>query len=202
MINFRFSKVVYQQLFPFCYFKKGIIALLFPLFFFSCTNKTSEIEKYKGSNTPDQTVKNARIIQSSNGIVQVEVTAPLVLSYEGARRRTEYPKGVFLRFLNPDKTLKATLSAKYAVSNDEKKMMEAQNNVVIIDYRTGDTIYTEKLTWDQQQEKIYTNNLIKCVGRKAITYGDGFESDDRMDYPRIKNQRGTIEWEELDENQQ
>ena len=68
--------------------------------------------------------------------------------------------------------------------------------MVVIDYRTGDTSYLETITWNSAQHRIYSDNPVKSVNGKRVTYGDGFESDDEFTMPYIKGQRGTMTIEE------
>ena len=83
---------------------------------------------------PVQMVKDSKIIQSKKGEVQLKLTTSTINVYDGEEPKTEYPDGVFIEFFNADKKVSITLSAKYAVSYDSKNIMEARNNVVIIDW--------------------------------------------------------------------
>ena len=74
--------------------------------------------------------------------------------------------------------------------------MEARNNVVVIDYNSGDTTYMESIVWDKNEKRIYSDKPIKSVNGGRITYGDGFESDESFKNPQILRQRGTLEWNE------
>ena len=135
-------------------------------------------------------------MQSKNGNIQFKLTAPTIKKYDGETPKTEYPDGVFVEFYGSDKAVSASLSAKYAVSFDTKNIMEARNNVVIIDYASGDTTYMESVVWDKNEKKMYSNQPIKSVNGTRITYGDGFESDEKFKNPQIFGQRGVLELKE------
>ncbi len=166
----------------------------------SCVNDINQVKSLERPSSPDETFKEVKMIRSVEGVVEIEMITPLVNRYEGANARIEYPKGIFIKFFNTDKSLKSTLSAKYAINNISAKTMEARNNIIIIDYKSGDTIYTEQIIWDQDAKKIYSNKMLKRVGSTKITYGDGFEANELMDSIIIKNSRGTFEWKERNKN--
>ena len=142
---------------------------------------------------PVQIVNNSEIIQSKKGKIQLKLTTSTINVYDGEELKTEYPNGVFIEFFNTDREVTTTLSSKYAVSYDSKNIMEARNNVIIIDYDSGDTTYMESLIWDRKEKKIYSNRPLKSVNGSRITYGDGFESDESFKNPQIFRQRGALE---------
>ena len=155
-----------------------------------------EIQLFDQSNMPVQMVKDSEIIQSKKGNVQLKLISPTINVYDGEEPITEYPDGIYIEFFNKNKEVSTSLSAKYAVSYDSKKIMEARNNVIIIDYDSGDTTYMESLIWDKKEKKIYSDKPLKSVNGSRITYGDGFESDESFKNPQILRQRGTLEWKE------
>ena len=75
-------------------------------------------------------------------------------------------------------------------------MVEARNNVVSVDFRSGDTSYLNSIVWNSSEHRIYSDDTIKSVNGQRVTYGDGFESDDNFNEPRILHQRGTITFDD------
>lgn len=174
------------------------------VFLVSCSNDMDKIKFFDKKEMPYQTVKNAEILQSKNGRVQMQLTAPSIRKYTGNNARTEYPEGIFIRFFDATMHVKSSLSSKYAIDWERKNIMQARNNVVIIDYQSGDTTYMETLVWNKNIKKIFTNNPLMSVNGSRVTYGDGFESDDAFENPHIIHQRGTLEWndDEFPENEE
>jgi LPS export ABC transporter protein LptC len=173
-----------------------ISVIVFSLSLSGCTNKMKDVHRFDPLNSPMQVIKDSEIIQSKTGNVQLFLKAPIMNIYDGEDARTEYPEGVFIKFFAEDGSLSTTLSSKYAISYDAKKIMEARNNVIIIDYASGDTTYMESVVWDKNTKKIYSDDPIKSVNGSRITYGDGFESDESFKNPQIYRQRGTLQWNE------
>jgi LPS export ABC transporter protein LptC len=173
----------------------GVVSLLL-LLASACSNDMDTIRFFERKEMPLQTLSGAEILRSKSGDVQVRLTAPEINRYDGDNARTEYPKGVRVDFFDANKRVKSTLSAKYAIDSDRKNQIIARNNVVIIDYQTGDTTYMETLVWDRNEKRIFSNNPLMSVNGQRVTYGDGFVSDEKLENPRILRQRGTIEFDE------
>lgn len=193
MNNYSLKK---ERKFFFQLLKKGIFSLFFILFFFSCKNDLEKIYELESENLPDVIIKEPTILRSVSGVVDVKIEAPLVKQFMSDPTITEFPEGVLLFFYDGNRNIESTLSAKYAISNDDEKTMEARNNVIIIDYEKRDTTYTEQIIWDQNIHKIYSKKPVKRVNGDEVTYGDGFEMDEKTKIPTITNPRGVMEWEE------
>lgn len=174
--------------------------LLFPLssFFFalSCSGDIKDIQKFDQQNLPDQEIKDAHIWRSEHGKLQVELNAPRIIQFRNPETRTIYPDGVSLRFYNEQRQVTTTIRADKATSYDDKNILTAKDNVVVIDYANGDTVYLEDIVWKSNEDIIYSNNPIKAVNGNRVTYGDGFISDENLTNLRITRQRGIIEFED------
>ena len=161
-----------------------------------CRNDMEKVRFFDKKELPQQSLDSVHALRSENGHVQMSLTAPQVLVYEKPEKKTVYPKGVVMNLFDNAKTPLADISAGYAVSLDEKKIIEVRDNVVIVDHRSGDTSYLESLVWNSADHRIFSNDPVKSVNGQRVTYGDGFESDDSFEQPLILRQRGTIEVED------
>ena len=166
----------------------------FSILFVSCSGDMKDIERFERQNPPDQEIKDAHIRRSEQGRLQVKIDAPLITRYTTPSAYTVYPRGVDLRFYDEQKHLKTTIHANRAVSYDDRNIMKASDNVVVIDYTNGDTIYMEDLIWRDDEDIIFSNHPVRAVNGKRITYGDGFSSDEQLGNLRITRQRGMIEF--------
>ncbi len=151
---------------------------------------------FENKDLPNQIIDSAHIVRSSEAKLQMIMDAPRVESYEKPDHRTVYPQGFVLHFYDEARHPRMMIRAKYGIQIDDKQLMEARDNVVIIDYQTGDTSYLDHLVWDQMSERIYSNSPIRSVNGLRVTLGDGFESDDQFLNPQILHQRGTVLIEE------
>jgi LPS export ABC transporter protein LptC len=158
----------------------------------SCVNDIEKVNFFNRQHLPAQEVKDANIIRSVSGELQVSVKAPVIDIYQKPENKTVYPKGVQLYFYNADRTKKAYMRADYGISYDDQNLMMARDNVVIIDYRTGDTSYLDDLIWNSNERRIYSNNPVRSVNGQRVTLGDGFVSDENFENPQVLHQRGTV----------
>jgi len=120
------------------------------------------------------------------------MTSPQSDLYQGEQSYTKFPKGLRVIFYNENKKEKMKLSANYAINYEDKKIMEVKNNVIIIDYKKGDTIYTESLLWDQNRKTLSSNVFVKRVNKDGILYGDGFDADESFNNYTLRRPRGSI----------
>ena len=159
----------------------------------SCQN---DIEKIKSltdfATLPVESAKDIVVIISDSGRLQIYLTSPQLDRYQGEQSYSKYPKGLNVVFYDKNKKEKMKLSADYAVNYEEKKIMEAKNNVVIVDFKKGDTIYTESIVWDQNRRTISSNVAVKRVNKNDVLYGDGFDADDSFNNYTIRRPRGNI----------
>ena len=170
--------------------------VLLTLLLASCRNDMEKVRIFDPQNLPQQNIDTVRAVRSLNGKKQMVLTAPKVVMYDHPERKTVYPYGVNMQIFDNGDKVAASIKADYAVSLDEKKTVEARNNVVIIDFRSGDTSYLNSIVWNSAEHRIYSNDTVKSVNGARVTYGDGFDSDDEFTSPRILHQRGTMTIEE------
>lgn len=179
-----------------------LLLILFCCVVSSCSNDMEKISFFDQKDMPAQTVKDAVVRRSSSGQVQMVMTTPLVEKYSEPSPRTLYPQGLQVDFMNPDGSKRAWLWTLRAEELTESNMVQACDSVIIIDYEDGDTVYLKNLTWNRNEGRMYSNDLIKSVNGQRITYGDSFESDEEFANPQIYHQRGTIEWNEEEDEKQ
>ena len=172
------------------------LSLLIMLLLSSCGYDMKDIERFERENPPDQEVKDAHVWRSEEGKLQLELDAPIIVQYRQPDTRTDYPDGVELRFYDENRRIQTLIKANKATSYDDKNILTASDSVVVIDYTNGDTVYLKDITWESDNDIIYSRNPVRAVNGNRVTYGDGFTSDGNMTNLRITRQRGTIEFEE------
>ena len=142
--------------------------------------------------------ENATIIKSKNGRRSLIFSAPLVEGYTlGTVPYREFREGVHVETFNNDSltTVDVILDADYAIYYENRQLWEARGNVVVQKMNEGrTTLYTQQLFWNIETTRVYSNVDSKLVenGGRDVAYGDGFESDDRLEYPRWRKGRGMV----------
>lgn len=178
--------------------RNGVSALFLTCCLLSCGNDIEKVKMFERQTLPDSIIKNATIKRSEKGSLQLIMSAPLIEQYSKPESKTEYRKGVSMKFFNGYNNPTATLRARYAVDYDRLGKMMVRDSVVIVDLQRGDTVYLQDLTWNKQQHRVFTDKPVRSKNGPRVTYGDSFESDDAFEEPFIVHQRGTIEWTEED----
>lgn len=163
---------------------------------FSCE---TDIERVKTVTTKDslpvQSAKNIEVLYSKSGIVEIKLTAPLLNRYLHENPYMEFPEGVKVLFYDSLMSVKSNLTANYAISWEKRKIMEAKNNVVVVNEK-DETLNTEHLIWDERKKKIYSDVFVKITSPTEIIIGEGFEADESFDRWVIKKVKGTFSVEE------
>jgi len=111
--------------------------------------------------------------------------------YEGEKPYCEMPKGIEVYFYDSLMQVTSNLTANYAISYEKEKIMEARNNVVVINEKK-EQLNTERLVWDQRKAIIYSDKFVKINTGKMIIWGDGMTSDERFDKWKILKVKGSI----------
>ena len=146
--------------------------------------------------------ENATIIKSKNGQRSLIFSAPLVEGYTlGTVPYREFREGVHVEtFTTPEENdslsvVDVILDADYAIFYENRQLWEARGNVVVQKMNEGrTTLYTQQLFWNIDTKRVYSNVDSKLVenGGRDVAYGDGFESDDRLEFPRWRKGRGMM----------
>jgi len=142
------------------------------------------------ANLPVESAKDITVLRSDSGKLQIFMTSPQLDRYQGEQSYSKYPKGLSVTFYDNNKKESMKLTANYAVDYEERRIMEVKNNVIIIDFKKGDTIYTESLSWDKNRKTIFSNVLVKRVNKSGVLYGDGFDADENFNNYLLRRPRG------------
>ncbi len=161
--------------------------------FYGCTNDIEVIKAFSSPETlPSIHIVNYETTFTDSGIVRFYMKAPELKRFETDNEPfDEFPQGLYLVKYDNNRRVVSSISARYAKRFIREKKWEAKNDVVAVN-AIGDTLKTEQLILDEQEEKIYSEQYVRIVRPDQIITGIGFESDQSMESWRIKNPRGTI----------
>lgn len=144
----------------------------------SCENDIKEVNNYtQGKTLPVQSGKDIDIQYDDSARLKVRLKAPRIDEYEGKNPYTELPEGVNVQFYDDSLKVNTSLTAKYAIRREQDHMMEARNNVVVVNAK-GERLNTEHLVWDGAKRRIYTKAQVTITTAEQITIGKGLESDE------------------------
>ena len=157
---------------------------------FSCKNKLADINAIKITDTfPISTGKNVEIIYSDSAKIQTIIKTPFLKTYGGKNPYNEMPQGINAVFYDSLMRVKTRLTSKYAIKYDKKNIMEAKNDVVVINEK-GEKLMTEHLIWNATKRKIYTDVFVRIFTADKIFWGDGMDADDSFLKWQIRKPRG------------
>lgn len=147
---------------------------------------------------PNEIIYNMKLKYSEKGFMKFEVFGAEVHNYSNDNKMIFYDS-VNVNFFNSNMEIKTSINAKYGINLESEKIMEAKNDVVLINHETKETLYTDHLIWNQKEKKIMSFVPSTIITPKETIYGsEGFESDEAFENWIIRKPSGnfTIEDEE------
>lgn len=157
-----------------------------------CVNDMEEVNALtKVEKLPIESADSVRIIYSDSALLKVILDAKHLERFLGEDPYIEMTGGVHVRFYNNIGSVESELSSNYAISYENSDVMEAKENVVVVN-KKGETLNTEHLIWEKKTEKIRTDEFVKITTEDEVIFGHGLESNQDFTKYRIKNIKGTI----------
>ncbi|MCD4746265.1 MAG: LPS export ABC transporter periplasmic protein LptC [Bacteroidales bacterium] len=170
---------------------KNISKYLFLLLLFACENDIQTINLLTTIDSlPVESAKHIELIYSDSGKVQAILESPLMNRYLKKEPYWEFPDGLKIVFYDSIMSVKSQLTANYGISYENRKILEAKNDVVVINNEKNERLNTEHLIWDQKKGIIYSDVFVKITTEDETLYGEGLESDEKFDSYTIKNPTG------------
>ncbi len=160
-------------------------------FLVSCT---SDIETVKAISNfegkPTETMDNFKMTYSEGGHYKMEVSAPIVQRYSLRNPIvSEFKQGISVITYDQAGKRVASITSKYAIYHEDQQLWEARGNVVGKNDK-GETLYTEKLYWNQNTGRVSTNVFIKVVKPDgSVSVGEGIDADQSFQHYNIKKPR-------------
>jgi LPS export ABC transporter protein LptC len=164
-----------------------VAGILLATMLFSCK---SDIEKVRELNEaqsmPSLSIRTLNGRFTENGVVNMRIISPLMLQYGFAEEKyTDFPEGLEFYRYKDSVTLEASVMADRAIYWDAKNLWEATGNVKVRNIK-DELLETEKLYWDQNTHKIYTDAWVKITNKDMVINGEGLTSDEAFDNYEIK----------------
>ncbi|HPE86654.1 MAG: LPS export ABC transporter periplasmic protein LptC [Bacteroidia bacterium] len=172
--------------------------LLVYLLFSGCSNNMETVKEMTlpRDTTPTESAFNVTMHYSEQGRIQFTLTAPRLDRFSTNSPFVEFPEGLHVVFFDSTGIVKSELSANYAISYESKKIMEAREDVVVVNHEKEQTLNTEHLTWDQKKHIIFSDEFVKITTKEHVIFGnDGFESDEEFNKWTIRKISGTLDIE-------
>jgi LPS export ABC transporter protein LptC len=162
----------------------------------ACRNDLSEVSALNTDHDlPVSTTSNVEMLYSDSSLLRAKIKARLRESYITEPQYVEFRKGIQMEFYDSDGRISSKLTAGYAISYNEREVMEARNNVVLTNNK-GEKLNTEHLIWDRKANRIYSDVFTKITSPDRIIYGEGFESEGDFSSYKIRKIKGSVRLKE------
>lgn len=127
---------------------------------------------------------------SDSGVTRYRISAPSWDDFDkSSLPHWEFNNGIHLEKFNIDLKVDANIHSQYARFNKNEQLWELRGKVKAINLQ-GELFETEQLFWNQRDERIYSDSLIKITQISHIITGIGFESNQSMTKYVIKKPQG------------
>lgn len=156
--------------------------------------KTEVIEAVQDRKSlPQLHANEITTIISDSGITRYRMTAPVWDIFDKAEPPYwEFPEGLHLERFDLELNVDANIHSKYAKYFEKEELWELRGDVDATNLE-GERFETERLYWNQKQERIYSDTIVKITDATGtVIYGDDFQSNQSLSNYTIKNGRADI----------
>lgn len=163
------------------------VSIIVLLTWWGCENDINLINEITRKKGGEEIVHDITMRYTDSSRLKVLLRAPVIWRRtEGTNTIQEFSKGIYCEFYDDSSRLKATLTARFAIRDENKRLMTARDHVVL-NSRDSTILESEELNWDESRAIIYTNKFFKWTKGKEIGTGFFFEADQA--FKRIKMRR-------------
>lgn len=176
----------------------GAIAMLLLLLPVSCEREKKEMVDIVFDREHTYTMKSADIstLISDSGVTRYRMVTKEWLSFEEAAEPYWYfPEKVHVEKFDSLFQPEATIDADTAYYFTKKKLWKLIGNVEVENLQ-GERFETSLMYWDQNEEKIYSDQYIRITKDRFVNTGIGFESNQQLTRYRIFQPSAEIPYRE------
>lgn len=169
---------------------------------FSCGNSQQEIAEITfEEGFPNEVTENAIIYYSDSAYLKVKLEAPVIERYHQDEQKAVFTQGIAVEFFDKLGAVDSRITANWAVQYEKKGIMEARNDVVVVN-RKGEKLNTEHLVWNRKTQEISSDAFVKITTPEEIIYGDGLKANEDFTQYEVQHIKGIIQVEDELEDQE
>ena len=163
----------------------------FSIVLFACSNVESDKLGETREGLPDAESWNATITLTNKGSKRAIIKSGHLEKYQ-QRQYILLDQNVDADFFNENEIYTSNLKSEIAEIDESKDFLIAMGNVVVIS-DSGVTLYTDTLSWDNVDEKVFTDDSVVFITEQNDTlYGIGFKSDIELNNWEIMQPTGVF----------
>jgi LPS export ABC transporter protein LptC len=143
---------------------------------FSCSNPDALIQAMGSDDTLSGIIADSVVFyRSDSGVVTLELRTPRLVRMETDDDVMEFPLG-FDVYIYDHQEKVTELHADYGKRYGTIGLLEARGNVVVQNFGSDETMYSEKMYWYQDMKMIYTRSHVKIVTPDKQIEADSLEA--------------------------
>ncbi|MDR2041775.1 MAG: LPS export ABC transporter periplasmic protein LptC [Tannerella sp.] len=176
----------------------GAIAMFFLTGFVSCEREKKELVDIVFDREHTYTMRSTDIstLISDSGVTRYKMVTKEWLFFEEASEPYWYfPEKVHVEKFDTLFRAESSIDADTAYFFTKKKLWKLVGNVEI-ENQQGERFETSLMYWDQNEEKIYSDQYIRITKGEFINTGIGFESNQQLTKYRIFRPAAEIPYRE------
>lgn len=170
-----------------------VLGLLLLLVITACQDRKELVNQalYEG---PLVSMDSIYTKMSDSARVKVRLKAVKQNNFDGGDR--EWPKSLFLEYLDKEGKIISTFRADYVYYTAKDNLYRAEGNVVVKNIEEGDELNTEELFWSPKDEEFYTDRFVTIQSEDEVHTGEGLRADQDFSTYKILKPQGTLLIEE------
>ncbi|MCL2414725.1 MAG: LPS export ABC transporter periplasmic protein LptC [Bacteroidales bacterium] len=170
--------------------KKILIVTISVVLAVSCSRQGEPF--FLDENTPHQTMRNATIMHTDSGRVQMVTWGEEIWNFDDEDQTQEFPRSVKATFYDVDGTITTIVTADEGTNWQGRQLMHLRGNVIIRDLRDYSRTYTESFFWDQEAGEVYSDvPFVRLFEDGSRQSGSSFRADEQMIYWQVTDSRWT-----------
>jgi LPS export ABC transporter protein LptC len=136
----------------------------------SCENDLKDVDSLYKKQIAIEEAKDIESYMSQQGKVKAKLTAPYMLRYQADSPYIEFPRTLHVDFYDDSTEIESTLDARYSkyIEYDHKVLL--RDSVLVLNIKSGDTLKTQELWWDQDKQEFYTDKPAQIYQRDKIIF--------------------------------
>jgi LPS export ABC transporter protein LptC len=141
--------------------------------------------------SPIEISRDVEFILSDSAVIRAKLLTPLMQTFFADEPFVEMPEGLNVIFYDNRSLPSGYLSAKHGKRFAIKRIIEVKDDVVVVNTQ-NDTFTTEFLTWNERENRVYTDRYVRVKTKDEIITGKGFTSDLSFTNYEFRNIKGII----------
>ena len=168
------------------------VAVVMLLFISACSGNKKQLGDavINRDSLPALETHDVITLISDSGVIRYRITTPLWLVYDKLNpSHWSFEEGVYLENFDENNDVQAEIKSDTAYYYDKQKLWELRGHVEIKNQQ-GERFNTELLFWNQDTQKVYSDQFIRIEQIDRIITGHGFDSNQQFTVYTIHRPEG------------